>query len=51
MPTREFRLAFVVPDDQLTPFNSVNDRTVPYPTAAIEVSDPFVDRKTKGIEV
>lgn len=31
--------------------NAVNDTTVPYPTAAIEPGDPFVDHATSGIEI
>ncbi|KAJ7115950.1 putative serine esterase-domain-containing protein [Mycena epipterygia] len=31
--------------------NSVNDTTVPYVTAAIEVDDVFVDRATNGLEI
>lgn len=49
---RESHFAIVIiPDDQLASSASVNDTTAQYPTAAIELSDPFVDRKTKGIEV
>lgn len=29
----------------------VNDKTVPYVTAAIETSDPFVDHETNGIQM
>ncbi|KAF9006091.1 putative serine esterase-domain-containing protein [Cyathus striatus] len=31
--------------------NAVNDRTVPYCTAAIELNDPFVKHETSGIEL
>ncbi|KAF8805075.1 DUF676-domain-containing protein [Phlegmacium glaucopus] len=31
--------------------NSVNDITVPFVTAAIELSDPFVDREATGIQL
>ncbi|KAK0217877.1 DUF676-domain-containing protein [Armillaria fumosa] len=31
--------------------NSVNDRTVPYVTAAIELEDNFLDHATNGIEI
>ncbi|KJA23122.1 hypothetical protein HYPSUDRAFT_40267 [Hypholoma sublateritium FD-334 SS-4] len=31
--------------------NAVNDKTVPYVTAAIEISDPFVDHETNGIQI
>ncbi|KAJ7066600.1 putative serine esterase-domain-containing protein [Mycena amicta] len=31
--------------------NAVNDNTVPYVTAAIEVTDPFIARNTNGLEV
>ncbi|KAF7309801.1 DUF676 domain-containing protein [Mycena indigotica] len=31
--------------------NAVNDTTVPYVTAAIEVNDPFISRATNGIQV
>jgi hypothetical protein len=31
--------------------NGINDRTVPYVTAAIEVSDPFADYESSGLEV
>jgi hypothetical protein len=29
----------------------INDTTVPYVTAAIETSDPFIDYETNGLEV
>jgi hypothetical protein len=32
-------------------FRRVNDITVPYVTAAIEVNDPFMDHYTNGIEI
>ncbi len=41
----------IIPDVQLASSDSINDTTVQNLTAAIELSDPFVDRKTKGIEV
>ncbi|KAF8236552.1 DUF676-domain-containing protein [Tricholoma matsutake] len=31
--------------------NAINDRTVPYITAAIDIEDPFSDHETSGIEV
>ncbi|KAF7370619.1 putative lipase [Mycena sanguinolenta] len=31
--------------------NSINDRTVPYVTAAIEVDDPFAIQETNGLEM
>ncbi|KAF8170960.1 lipid particle protein [Pholiota molesta] len=31
--------------------NAINDSTVPYVTAAIETSDPFIDYETNGLEV
>lgn len=31
--------------------NAVNDVTVPYPTAAIEHEDIFIDHLTKGIDM
>ncbi len=36
-------------DGQLT--RSVKDRTVPYPTAAIDTSDHFIEWEEKGLEV
>jgi hypothetical protein len=32
-------------------YASVNDRTVPYVTAAIETFDPFMNHETNGIEM
>ncbi|KAL4065904.1 putative serine esterase-domain-containing protein [Scleroderma yunnanense] len=31
--------------------NTINDRTVPYVTAAIELTDPFAEYRTNGVEI